>query len=186
MDYKVWIYILVVVAFLFILLLFFLIKKVIRKPQPKDNTTLDRYQVEEHPTFTSLNLSGDAHVSVEGITCFVEFLDVDNEKLNPTFIHGVLEKVSLDGVTFACGVEYPIIDDMSIKIRFSLKDTVFILKGRIVRKELYQDSDRFGYGVVFTNSYEEDRELLHQILEKMMVEKRKKKVSNRGCGESMV
>lgn len=185
MDDKVWISILVV-AFLFILLLFFLIKQVMKKHQPKDNTTLDRNEVENHPIFTSVTLSGNAHVSVEGITCFVEFLDVDNEKLNPNFIQGVLKNVSLDGVTFVCAVEYPIIDDMTIKIRFSLKDTVFILKGRIVRKEVYQESERFGYSAVFTSSYEEDRELLHQILEKIMVEKRKKLVSNRGCGESMV
>ncbi|MBC5637939.1 PilZ domain-containing protein [Ornithinibacillus sp. BX22] len=186
MDDKVWISILMVVVFLFILLLFFLIKQVIKKYQPKDNTTIDRNEVENHPTLTSVTLSGNDQVSVEGITCFVEFLDVDNEKLNPNFIQGVLKNVSLDGVTFVCDVEYPIIDDMTIKIRFSLKDTVFILKGRIIRKELYQESDRFGYRVVFTNSYEEDRELLHQILEKILVEKRKKLKSNRGCGESMV
>ncbi|WP_047984470.1 PilZ domain-containing protein [Ornithinibacillus californiensis] len=187
MEYREWIYVLIIVVLLLLLSLYFLIKKFSKKPQSETTASIEKKETPRYPTFSGVNLRENFRVSLDDVHCFVEFLDVENEELNPKFFNGVLKNISVGGVKFVCDFEYPIEDDMMIKVRFSLKNSMFIVKGRIVRKELYPERDRFGYGVQFTNLFDEDRELLYQILNRIMVERRRKMVTNSLVGEeSMV
>ncbi|HAM81692.1 PilZ domain-containing protein [Ornithinibacillus bavariensis] len=189
MDYTVWIYILLGVVFLLILSLYLLLRKSSQKPHltMESTTTQDKNEPPAYPTFTGINLRENFRVNLDDVPCFVEFLDIENEALNPKFFNGVLKNISVGGVKVVGEFEYPIEEEIRIKLRFSLKDSMFIVKGRIVRKELYPDRDRFGYGVQFTNLFDEDRELLYQLLNQIMAERRKKRIKVGMIGEeSMV
>jgi c-di-GMP-binding flagellar brake protein YcgR len=189
MDYKEWMYILLVVVFLLILSLYFLLRKSSHKPhlEMEITTTQEKKESPTYASFTGINLRENFRVNLDDVPCFVEFLDVENESLTPKYFNGVLKNISVGGVKVVGEFEYPIVDEIIIKVRFSLKDSMFILKGRIVRKELYPERDKFGYGVQFTNLFDEDRELLYQILNRIMAERRKKRVKVGLLGEeSMV
>lgn len=187
MDYKVWMYILLAVVFLLLLSLYYIIRKPTHKHH--ENTAIkanNNYHV--IPSFKGNNHRDTFRMPVDDLACFVEFIDVDNEALNPKFFNAVLKNISVGGVKFVCEHEYPIEEEVIIKIRFSLMDNRFIVRGKLVRKELYSEKDKFGYGVQFTNILEEDRELLYQILNRMLFEKKRKMVSsgNMVGEESMV
>lgn len=187
MTEQEWIYILIAVAFLLFMLLIFLIKKFTRSSHEDVASTSEQKETPRRPSFSGVNNRENFRVALDDVNCFVEFLDVDNDNLNPKFFNGVLKNISVGGVKFVCDYEYPIEEELEIKVRFSLNDSRFILKGIIVRKELYPERNRFGYGVKFTNLFDEDRELLYRLLNRIMVEKRKEKVSSKLVGEeSMV
>ncbi len=158
-------------------------KRSFRKNEKEPVVSSEKRETPKYPSFTGVNLRENFRVNLEDVNCFIEFLDVDNEELNPKFFNAELKNISLGGVKFVCEHEYPMTDDLMIKVRFSLKNSMFILKGRIIRKELYTERDIFGYGVQFTNLFDEDRELLYQILNRVMVDRRRKLVSNSLVGE---
>ena len=187
LDYREWTYILIAVVFVMILFLYFILKRFSRTSDTENAVVKENRETPKHSNFSGVELRANFRVNLNDVPCFVEFLDVDNEELNPKFFNAVLKNISVGGVKFDCDHEYPIEDDMMIKVRFSLKDSMFILKGRIVRKELYLDRKRFGYGVQFTSLLDEDKELLFHILNRIMVEKRRDKVANSFVGgESVV
>ncbi|WP_042142554.1 PilZ domain-containing protein [Paucisalibacillus sp. EB02] len=187
MEYRIWIYILITTVLVLILTLYLLIKRLTRKPKTETVATKEKREVPKYPTYSGINHRENFRVNLEDVHCFIEFLDVDNEELNPKFFNAELKNISVGGVKFVCEHEYHVEEDMLIKVRFSLKNSMFILKGRIVRKELYAVRDRFGYGVQFTSLFDEERELLYHILNRIMVERRRKLKANSLIGEeSMV
>lgn len=175
MDYKVWMYILLAVIFLLLLSLYYILRKPTHRHH-HENAAINENDYIVIPSFKGNNHRDTFRMPVDDLACFVEFVDVDNEALNPKFFNGVLKNISVGGVKFVCEYEYPIEDEVIIKIRFSLRDNRFIVRGKLVRKELYPEKEKFGYGVQFTNILEEDRELLYQILNRMMFEKKRKMV----------
>jgi len=187
LDYRVWIYILLAVVLILILFVWLLLKQSHSKPQKEAAIPKEKITTPKFPSFSGVNLRENFRVNLDDVHCFIEFLDVDNEELDPKFFNAKLKNISVGGMKFVCEHEYPVEEEMLIKVRFSLRNSMFILKGRIVRKELYPAREEFGYGVQFVFLFDEDRELLYHILNRIMVERRRKMVSNSLVGEeSMV
>lgn len=171
MDTRVYMIILVVVFLLLLVSLFILIKKFFHNTQSESAATNETKELSsEH---SGKNLRENFRVPLEDVYCFVEFLDVENEELTPKFFNGTMKNISAGGVKVVCNHEYPILDDLKIKIRFTLRDSMFILKGKLLRKEIYPEKNKFGYGVQFTNLFDEERELLYQILNRIVIEKKR-------------
>ncbi|MEN2768677.1 PilZ domain-containing protein [Ornithinibacillus xuwenensis] len=173
-------YILIAVAFILVLILVTYLIYSYKKEAAEVNkeTEIPKTTKENHHEigFQGRNLRKNFRVPLDHVSCFVEFMDVDNEDLNPKHFNAILRNISIGGAKFVCEYEFPILDELNIKLRFSLRESIFMVKGRIVRKELYPERDIFGYGVQFTNLFDEDRELLYQILNRVVIERRRNRV----------
>ncbi|WP_141433827.1 PilZ domain-containing protein [Bacillus sp. 03113] len=109
-------------------------------------------------------------VNVNQIYCTITFYHFGNIKLQNLKnkkINGYIENISLTGLKILSDYELPVRHDISILISFKLKDFVFNLKGKIVRREDHLENKLVAYGIHFLEMVPNQQKHLNIILNRL-------------------
>ncbi|WP_175495257.1 PilZ domain-containing protein [Gracilibacillus orientalis] len=111
--------------------------------------------------------------------CLITLIHLENPHLsqlkNKQF-YGYVDNVSTSGLKFLCNFNFPVKDRVMIKLNISVKSYHFTLKGEIIRKEEHRQNKQIAYGVLFENMTEKEKIRITKVLNKVMMEKKKKSI----------
>lgn len=123
------------------------------------------------------NNRNNFRVPVPPTECVLEFISFEDKKLESLkmkVFKGTIENISVSGMKFLCRYNLPVKQCIKVHVSFMIKNQPFKLEGEIVRKEEQLQKDIIGYGVKFTELDLHTSKQLHESLNLLIIEKRKK------------
>lgn len=104
----------------------------------------------------------------------VDFGDPSLQALNDKTISAELIDISLGGLKFSCGINFPVFENVLINISFQSEDEILIyLVGTVVRKEIKHGRTNIYYGVQFRNLTAKEETAIQNYINQKELAKRK-------------
>ncbi len=93
-------------------------------------------------------------LGIEDVICSIEIIhfgSLDNQ-MNNTEFEGYIDNISAGGLKFTTKQDLPVKGNITIEVKFQIKEKNYAIQGKIVRREELLENELYGYGVEFNHS----------------------------------